>query len=259
MAENEQNLDALLERSFGTDVPLLLKAREDAKRRVKDDPSAPNLAALNRANQMLRDAMSNQGSSRVFADVKSVLNYLREQGRKISQAQIYKDLKRGHLRRQPDASFKQRDVDLYASTLKLVAMPEAVADEACDLAREKVQEEVLKLREQRKSIVFAREKESGKYILREDVALELASRASALGLGLRSIFRLNVADYIRMVGGDVNKADELAAEFERNLDEALNTYSRPMDFRVEYVPDESGERPAKSAGEPDGGDPDADQ
>lgn len=49
MTDTDQNLDSLLERSSGTDVPLLLKAKEDAKRRVKDDPSATNLAALGRA------------------------------------------------------------------------------------------------------------------------------------------------------------------------------------------------------------------
>ncbi len=252
MAENEQNLDSLLERSSGTDVPLLLKAKEDAKRRVKDDPSAANLAALKSANQMLRDAMSSQNGNRNFPDVKHVLAYLQGEGRKVSQAQVYKDLKKGLLRRQPDKSFRQRDVDLYATMLPLVSMPEGRADENTDLAREKLQEDIAKTREQRLSIIFAREKESGKYILREDVALELASRASALALGLRSVFRLNVADYIRMVGGDVSRAEELAAEFEKNLDMALNEYSKPMDFKVEYAPAESGEIAAKTEESPSG-------
>ncbi len=37
MAENEQkNLDALLERSSGTDIPFLLKAKEEAKEKAED-------------------------------------------------------------------------------------------------------------------------------------------------------------------------------------------------------------------------------
>lgn len=182
---------------------------------------------------------------KLFPNVKSVFAYLQKQGRKTSIPQIYKDLRRGHLRRQPDKTFRQKDVDFYATTLRLVAMPEIVTDEAGDLAREKVQEEVLKLREQRKSIIFSREKEAGKYILREEVALELASRAAALGLGLRSVFRLMIPDWIRLVGGDVGKAEELAAEMEKNLDLALNEYSKPMDFKTEYVPVENGEKPEK--------------
>ncbi|WP_165070986.1 hypothetical protein [Desulfovibrio sp. ZJ200] len=237
MADVEQNLESLLERSSGTDVPLLLKAKEDAKRRVKDDPSSANLAALDRATQMLRDAMSKQNGGN-FGSVKDVLAYLVEQGRKASQSQIYKDLKRGYLRRQADGSFRQRDVDMYASTLQAYALPEKEADAMSDLARQELEEKVAKTREQRLAIAFDRKVKAGKYILREDVALELASRASALDVGLRSVFRLYVADYIRMVGGDVTKAEALAAEFDKNLDTALTEYSRPMDFALTVTPEE---------------------
>lgn len=257
MADTDQNLDSLLERSSGTDVPLLLKAKEDAKRRVKDDPSATNLAALGRATQMLRDAMSTQNGNQSFSGVKDVLAYLQTQGRKTSQSQIYKDLKRGYLRRQADGSFRQRDVDMYASTLQAYALPEKEADAMSELARQDMEEKVAKTREQRLSIAFDRKVKEGKYIPREDVALELAGRATTLGVGLRSVFRLHAADYIRMVGGDVARAEELAAEFEKNLDAALNEYSRPMEFaltvtteevtgsdsrdKVEYVPTENPE------------------
>ena len=237
--ETDRSLDTLLEHSSGTDVPLLLKAKEDAKRRVKDDPSAANLTALSRATQMLRDAMSNNGEQATLATVKDVLAYLRSCGRKVSQSQVYKDIKRGFLRRQRDASFSRREVDRYAGTLALTAMPERQADQMGDLARQELEEKIAKTREQRLGISFDRKVREGKYILREDVALELASRAAALDVGLRSVFRLHVADYIRMVGGNVEKAEDLAAEFEKNLDAALTEYSRPMDFRVEYVTEES--------------------
>lgn len=220
MADVEQNLESLLERSSGTDVPLLLKAKEDAKRRVKDDPSSANLVALDRATQMLRDAMSNQDGGN-FGSVKDVLAYLENQGRKISQSQLYKDIKLGFLRRQKDGGFSRRDVDQYASTLQLVAMPEKEADAMSELARQDLEEKVAKTREQRLAISFDRKVKEGKYILREDVALELASRASALDVSLRSVFRLYAPDYIRMVGGDATKAEELATEFDKNLDAAL--------------------------------------
>ena len=236
MAENENNLDSLLERSSGTDVPLLLKAKEDAKRRVKDDPSAANLTALSRANNMLREAMSQ--SDQNFGGMKDVLAYLQGAGRKISQSQLYKDLSRGYLRRQSDGSFKQRDVDKYAQTLKLVAMPEQKADEMGVLAKQELEEKVAKTREQRMSIAFDRKVKEGKYILREEVSLELASRASALDVGLRSVFRLHAPDYVRMVGGDASKSEEMIASFEKNLDAALMEYSKPMDFKVEYEPKE---------------------
>lgn len=238
MAETEQNLDSLLERSSGTDVPLLLKAKEDAKRRVRDDPSPTNLVALSRANQMLREAREAMSDNKVFGGVQDVLSYLKAQGRKVSQSQLYKDLKRGYLRRLPDGGFKASEVDRYASTLQAYALPEKEGDAMSELARQDMEEKVGKTREQRLAIAFERKVKEGKYILREEVALELASRATALGVGLRSVFRLHVADYIRLVGGDVSKTEELASEFEKNLDAALNDYSRPMDFKTEYIPAE---------------------
>ena len=88
--------------------------------------------------------------------------------------------------------------------------------------------------------------------------LELASRASALDVSLRSVFRLYAPDYIRMVGGDATKADELAAEFDKHLDAALTEYSRPMDFKVEYVPDATTPEAPDLQGESDGESDDAD-
>lgn len=164
--------------------------------------------------------MSNQDGGN-FGSVKDVLAYLENQGRKISQSQLYKDIKLGFLRRQKDGGFSRRDVDQYASTLQLVAMPEKEADAMSELARQDLEEKVAKTREQRLAISFDRKVKEGKYILREDVALELASRASALDVSLRSVFRLYAPDYIRMVGGDATKAEELATEFDKNLDAAL--------------------------------------
>ena len=242
MADPNTNLDSLIERSRNTDIPVLLKVTEDNKRRVKDDPSAANLAALSRSKKMLDEAMSNQTGNKSLPNVKEVLQYLRKAGRKISQAKLYNNINEGLLRRQPDMSFKQRDVDRYATLLPLVSMPEARTDENSDLAKEKMQVDIEKGREQLRSIVLDREIKAGKYIKRDDVALELASRAAALSLSLRSVFRLNVADYIRMVGGDVSMAEQLASEFENNLDLALNEYSKPMEFKTEFIGEDSGEK-----------------
>lgn len=183
--------------------------------------------------------MSRQQKAGALTSVKDVLAHLRAQGRKVSQSQLYKDLARGRLRREPDGSFTQRAVDRYAQTLAPLAMPEARADALEGLAEQEMREKIGKTREQRLSLSFDRQVKEGRYLLREDVALELASRAAALGVGLRSVFRLHAPDYIRMVGGDVGKAEELAAEFEQNLDAALNEYSRPMEYKVEYVPENS--------------------
>lgn len=239
MVTDSDKLASILERSSGTDVPVLLKAKEDAKRLVNTDPSSANLAALDRVQRMLRDAMDTQKNNENFKKVADILAHLKAQGRKISQPQLYKDIKLGYLKRQKDASFKKSDVERYAQTLKALALPEKEATELSDLARQESEERLAKLREQRLTIAFDRSVKQGKYIKREDVLLELASRAAVLSVGLRSVFRLYAPDLIALVGGDTNKVEAMVDHFEKNLDAALHEYSRPVDFKVEYIPDEA--------------------
>lgn len=228
-------LESLLERSAGTDVPVLLRAKEEAKRLVKGDPSQANLAALDRASKMLRDAMSATEQNENFQDVKAVLAFLQAEGRKIKQAKLYRDIKSGYLKRQLDMSFRRSDVDRYLSTLPLISAPDRVTEDLSALAREEQELKNRKLREQSETLAFNRAVAQGKYILRSDMELELAGRAMALSVGLRSVFTLYAPDYASLVDGDPNKAELMVREFEKNLDAALNDFSRPIDFRVELT------------------------
>lgn len=246
-----ESLDSLLERSNGTDVPLLLRAKEVAKRRVKDDPTAANLSALSRVTEMLSKAM---GDNTNFKNANEVWKYLRECGRKIGHTKFYQEVGK-FIRPQKDGTFRRRDVDAYAKTLPLVVKPERELDEMGDLARRDVEEKIAKTIAQRQSIELDRRIKEGKYILRDDVTLELASRAAALDMNLRSVFRLFAPDFIRLSGGDPNKAEEVIQAFERQLDSALTEYSRPMDFETNYVPVEKTET-AESDGNSDADAPD---
>ena len=167
----------------------------------------------------------------VFQDVKVVLAYLQET-RQIKQAKLYKDVRAGFLRRQKDGTFKRSDVDRYAASLKAVALPERQTDDLSALAKQEQEERVLALQEKRKTTVFDREIKQGKYILRDDIALELAGRAMALSVGLRSSLQIAAQDLVQAAGGDKNRADDLVRELEKHLDEALNEFSRPMTFAV---------------------------
>ena len=172
-----------------------------------------------------------QTQSPAFQDVKAVLTYLQET-RQIRQAKLYKDVRAGFLRRQKDGTFKRSDVDRYAASIKAIALPDRQADELSALAKQEQEERVLALQEKRKTIVYEREIKQGKYILREDVALELAGRAMALSIGLRSALQIAAPELVQAAGGDKNRADDLVREFEKRLDEALNEFSRPMTFAV---------------------------
>ena len=172
-----------------------------------------------------------QDQPTAFTDIKSVLAYLQE-SRQIKQAKLYKDVRAGFLRRQKDGTFRRSDVDRYAASLKPVALPERQTDDLSALAKQEQEERVLSLQEKRKSVVFDREVKQGKYVLRDEIALELAGRAMALSVGLRSALQVASPELVQAAGGDKNRADDLMREIEKHLDEALNEFSRPINFTV---------------------------
>jgi hypothetical protein len=176
-------------------------------------------------------------SGKIFEDVKSVLVYLQET-RQIGQAKLYKDVRAGYLRRQKDGTFRLSDVDRYAASLKPLSLPQKETDNLSALAAQEQEERVLSMQEKRRRLVFEREVKEGKYIPRDEVALELAGRAMALSVGLRSALQVAAPDLILAADGDKNRGDDLVREIERHLDEALNEFSRPMTFAINLPEDE---------------------
>lgn len=225
---HDYDLLDLVEKSAETDIPLLLKAKEAAKRLVNDDPSAEHLRRLERVSKMLGQHMQKQS----FASLKEVLAHLQEQGRKIGQSKLYADRAKGLLKAQADGSFRKRDVDRYAATLPMHALPEKETKAAQEYAARKAKAEAEKLEEQAKAERFKNEVRAGKYIPREDVEVELAARAGVLATGLRTSFETSLLDYIHMVDGNPRKASEMLSLFERQLDATLNEYARPMLYEV---------------------------
>lgn len=228
---HEHDLLSLVDKSAETDLPLLLKAKEAAKRLVNDDPSAEHLRLLERVTKMLEQVMHTKQS---FGSLKDVLAHLQEQGRKISQSKLYQDKGRGLLKAQPDGTYRKRDVDRYAASLPTHALPEKETAEAQEYASRKAKAEAEKLEEQAKAERFKNEVRAGKYILRDDVEVELAARVGVLATGLRTMFETSLLDLIHTAEGNPKKAPDLLSFFECQLDAALNEYARPMTYEVRF-------------------------
>ena len=239
-------LESLLAKSAGTDIPVLLQAKEVAKRLVKDDPSSANLSALQRATTMLENAMQNNDGPDIFKNVGEVLAYLQESGRKIEKTKLYDDINAGLLKK-TDRRFKRRDVDRYAAKLPLSTTPDGRVKDAEDRQRRKDEAEIrikeaTAKREELKTAVM-----EGQYVLREQVDQELAARAMALHSGLKSQFEAAALELVTKVGGDPKKSRALVAALEEVLDAACNEYARTIEFEVilgdeedEHEPDGSG-------------------
>lgn len=131
-------VEAMLEQSKGTDILVLLKAKEAAKKAVKDDPSNANLAALQRASKMLEDAQVGTTEKReTLKTATDVLEHLLKNGRKIKKSKLYQDIRKGILRRNADLTFSVANVNKYGTTLPMAETPEMVAQEAEERVRRK--------------------------------------------------------------------------------------------------------------------------
>ncbi len=139
----------------------------------------------------------------------------------------------------------KRDVDKYAATLTSHALPNKDLAVAQEYASRKAKAEAEKLEEQAKAERFKNDVREGKFIPRDDVEVELAARAGVLATGLRTAFETQMLDFIYLVGGNPKKAADLLLAYERQLDMALNEYSRPITYDVSledfYENDDFGE------------------
>lgn len=239
-------MESLLARSAGTDIPVLLQAKEMAKRLVRNDPSGANLSALQRATTMLENAMQSNESPDILKNVGEVLAYLQESGRQIEKSKLYEDVKKGKIKK-TDKRFKKRDIDRYAAGLPLSTTPDGRVKDAEDRQRRKDEadiriKEATARREEIKTSVM-----EGQYVLREQVDQELAARAMALHSGLKSQFEAAALDLVTRVGGDPKKSRALVAAMEEVLDGACNEFARTIEFEV-ILGDEDDEPDSEGTG-----------
>lgn len=227
----EKNVEELLAKSASTDVQVLLTAKENAKRAALEDPSQTNLAALDRASRMLESAMQ---ATTNLKDYRAVLTYTEENGRKLGKTKMFEDIKKGRLKKQPDGTFKQRDVDRYMASLPMAGTPDAVAEKAADRQRRKEEADIRKAEAAAEREEFDLAVKKGKFVPREQVHLELAARAVTLASGLKTAFEAQHLDLVALVDGNPRKGAALVERLEAMLDEALNEYSREMEFEVTF-------------------------
>ncbi|MBQ3060460.1 MAG: hypothetical protein IJD16_09155 [Desulfovibrio sp.] len=228
----EQNVEDLVARSASTDVQVLLTAKENAKRAALDEPSQANLAALDRASKMLESAMQATTS---LKDWRAVLAYVEEQGRKLGKTKFFEDVKLGRLRKQTDGTFRRRDVDRYLVTLPVLGTSDVVAERAADRQRRKEEQEIRRIKAIADKEEFLLEVRRGAYIPKDQVHQELAARAVTLAAGLKTAFEAHSLDLIDTVEGNPKKSVALTGKLETMLEEALNEYSREMEFEVTFA------------------------
>lgn len=212
------------------------KAPTSSNRRDWED----NQAALSKFAEQLG---AKDEAEKPFPTLAEVLVYLKEEGWAIAQSSLYRHRKKeGKLNPQPNGAYARKDVDKYAKTwLKQQSTGKKVSSKMDELQRQKLEKELATLDIELRRKELSLGKDLGRYMVKEHVVVELATRVGILDAGLKHLIRSSAAEWIRLVGGDMGKIGEFIAEISRDTDELLNSYAVPMDFEVIIDADETSE------------------
>ena len=180
-----------------------------------------------------------------FSTLKEVLDYVTgTRGRKLSMSTLFKHSASKKLP-DTDGFWTRKDVDAYASLLPIAVPQDMVKpkknrrppsdfDTLEDLGRIKLEREIEKMEAQTRSISFKNAVEEGKYFRKNDVWLELASRAAILYQGLQQDLLAAVPSIVQASRESEDRVEMVVrGAIERALDLAINQFSRPMTLDVE--------------------------
>lgn len=243
MSGVSKQIEEALAKSAAFDIPSLFNAKEKARKAMNADPSTANISAFDKASRLLEAAKAANGAESAepvsIPDYKGVLEYVAEAGRKLAKSKLYDDVRRGRLKKQSDGSYRIRDVDRYILSLPLSGTPDGLTEKVADRQRRKEEADIRKAEAQAKREEFNLAVAQGRYLPREQIAMELAVRAVALRDALKNAVESSASDIFDLVSGDTSRIDVFIEFMGRMFDRTMGDYSRPLDITLEIsgVPD----------------------
>lgn len=180
------------------------------------------------------------GTPQVFKSRYAAYKWLADNGYKVKKSKVYMDADAGLLRVERDGTVTIESVRRY------IDHPEAGIREHLETAQAGEDREI---REYNRRTAIAKmkiaeadaekkefdlEKERGLHIPRADLEMEMAGRAAVLEQGLRNLVQIRAEDWVHLVGGDVNRAGELRAAINSEVDHLLNRYVTTESFSVMF-------------------------
>ncbi len=173
---------------------------------------------------------------RILRNKLEVVDYLQRRGFKIAKSKLYADAKKGLLRIQADGSVYAGDAEAYARQMNLprpdMDGPDPAKMEVAQLEKSELERRELELKIQKRE--FELEREQGKYLPKDQLALELASRAGVLDSGLRTKIKERARDLVHTASGKPEQVPEFVAQMMDILDEQMNEFCRMDRFQVVF-------------------------
>lgn len=230
-----EDLLALAEKSAETDLAFLLKAKEEAKKRMKDNPSPENISAFNKARGSV-DAetvrLSAAPSVRVYKTQLDAVAFLKDRGFKVSKSAFGRDLKARKVSTDTNGHFEESSLLAYALALREpVATVEDRSLSSATTERLSADAELKKYQAERQKLKL--EKELGKLMPRSEHERDLAARALFFKKEVENFIHLYGPGIIHLVGGDENRLSDLVAHWETATADWMNAWAQEREFVVD--------------------------
>jgi hypothetical protein len=217
---------------------LLFNGNVSGAAAYQKDASLSNLKSWQAAEAALDEFignLKNKTDSAVFRNRVAVVEYLKRNNIRISKTKLYRDADTGKLRVQPDGSILLSDVELYTRAYLTPKQKASMNAEIEALQKEKLDLESQKLKEQIAKLVWDREKEAGRYLLKSDFEMELAARAAVLQVTLHQMATTKAYDWIAVCQGNHVKVPDMAAMITSEIDSCLNDYASCERYQVIFI------------------------
>jgi len=232
----EVDLLKLVEKSKANDLAFLLKAKEQSKARMKQNPTPDNISAFRRARAAVeeesRRIQGGAAAMKIFKTQIDATTFLRDSGFKVSKSQFNRDVAAGKVAKNADGFFEEAELMGYAAVnlspleqLGNRALAEASIDRVSADAKLKsysAERARLKL-----------EKEQGLLVSRADHEEDLASRAVFFRREIENFGRRKAAEILAVVHGDEAYLPDFLAWWEGATEDWMDAWAADREFTVQ--------------------------
>ena len=223
----------LARQSAASDLPFLLKAKEQAKARLRDDATPEHIAAFRRAKAAVEEEIRRlqQGGETVSMlrkTQKECVEFLSNAGFKVSTSQFNRDVLAGKVARAADG-FEEGSLLAYAAAhLKPLARQENRELTDVTVSRLSADAENKKVNAERNRLKLEREK--GLLMPRSEFEENMAARALFFRNEIENFGLRKAGEIIELVRGDPALQDAFLSWWREETEDWMDAWSGDMQF-----------------------------
>lgn len=230
-------------KSAETDGKFLLKAKEEAKRRVLADSSRENVAAMVKAMEAVDDYLNkaraesagDSSTEAVFKTQTAAVAFLKSRGFKVEKSKFHADFKAKLITKEA-SGFAEPALMAYA--MARLEPADKLADDQMarkSLDRLGADAELKRITAARQQLKY--DQELGNLVPRSDLVLNLSQRAQLLRSDMENLAYMLAGDIVAVAGGDEEKTEDVRVFLLARLLGFLDVYSQDREFALPEADD----------------------